>query len=235
MKTLAIVPMRSGSKGLPGKNAMKISGKYLIDIVLGKIVESKRFNYVLCSTDSKDLAELAVAAGARVPFLRPSELSGDRVPTSEVVSHSLRFLRENKAEDFTHVFVFQVTSPLVTLEMIDEAFLLLQSDPDVDSVICVTDVPSKFYAELQVESFPDGSVRPALEGISPQRRQDLPARFVRCGNLYAARVDFFEATGSLVGGKIRAVRVEPHFSLDIDTAEDMNEAEIRMSRSNEFK
>lgn len=228
MKTLAIIPMRSGSKGFPGKNSMMIGEESLAEFVTNKVVSSNRFDYVLCSTDSQELGSLALRCGAKVPFLRPAELATDEAPTSSAVDHAIRFLRDNQGRQFSHVFVFQVTSPFVTLAMIDQAFQILESDEMVDSVICGTQVEHHFHAELQFGIRADGSVDPAVANIAPKRRQDLETRFVRRGNLYATRVKFFEETGSLVGGKIRALIIDSQLALDIDSQTDLDEANERL-------
>lgn len=229
MKHLAVVPMRAGSKGVPGKNSLKIGGKYLADLVLRQVISSKKFDYVLCSTDSEMLAAIALKSGAEVPYLRPAEISGDEVPTSEVISHALKYLREEKHLIFSHVFTFQVTSPFVTVKMIDKAIEMLTSDSRIDSIICGTPVESKFIAERQFALGPDGSVLPAVETVSPGRRQDLPGRYALCGNLYATRVSFLEKTGNLVGGNVRSLVVEPILALDIDSLEDVKEARRRIT------
>lgn len=233
MKTLAVVPMREGSKGLPGKNLMKINGEYLVDIVARTVLKSNRFDIVMCSTDSQQIANLARQAGLEVPFIRPAELSGDTVPTSTVISHSLRFLKDEKNLNFTYVFVFQVTSPFITVDLINRAFETLDNDKTVDSVICGSPVPEKYHAELQFGISSGGVVRPAVEGATPRRRQDMPKTFLRCGNLYATRVDALTSSGSLVSGKVKAVIVEPHLSLDIDSAEDLKEANERLANVQE--
>lgn len=229
MKALAVVPMRAGSKGLPGKNLMKLNGEYLVELVARTIRKSKKFDIVMCSTDSEEIARLASEANLEVPFLRPSELSGDTVPTSAVISHAIQALQDERHLTFTYVFVFQVTSPFVNVDLINKAFEILDNETTVDSVICGYAIGEKYHAELQFGIDSNGLVRPAVEGATPKRRQDLPKRFVRCGNLYATRVQALEATGALVSGNVRALIVEPHLSLDIDSAEDLKEANERLS------
>ena len=230
MRALAVVPMRGGSKGLPGKNLMKINGEYLVDIVAKTIRTSQKFDTVVCSTDSEAIAKRALEAGLDVPFLRPAEISGDTVPTSTVISHTLQFLEDENHLGFTHVFVFQVTSPFVTVDLIKQAFEIFESDNNVDSVICGTAVSDKYHAYYQFGIDSGGSVRSAVKGAAPKRRQDLPKRFVRCGNLYATRVPSLKANRSLVSGNVRAIIVEPQLSLDIDSAEDLKEANERLRK-----
>jgi len=89
-------------------------------------------------------------------------------------------------------------------------------------------------AELQFGLNPAGEVASAVSSLAPVRRQNLPPRFIRCGNLYGTRVGFLNETGDLVGGNVRAVVVDKQFCLDIDSISDLQEAERRLGEQVEL-
>ena len=111
MKNLAIIPARSGSKGLKDKNIKMLSGKPLMAYTIEAAIESKMFCKVMVSTDSGNYAEIAREYGAEVPFLRSNELSGDKAGSWEVVLEVLQQY-QTVGEIFDTVCLLQPTSPL---------------------------------------------------------------------------------------------------------------------------
>ena len=91
-KILAIIPARSGSKGLKNKNIKLLAGKPLVTWPIIAAKQSKYIDKCIVSTDSKNIAEIATNYGANVPFLRPKYLSSDKSLTFDVINHSLSFL-----------------------------------------------------------------------------------------------------------------------------------------------
>ena len=78
---MAVIPARSGSKGLPGKNTRLLAGKPLIAYSIEQAARSGVCDVVLVSTDSQAIADVARAYGADVPFVRPPELAQDAIPS----------------------------------------------------------------------------------------------------------------------------------------------------------
>jgi N-acylneuraminate cytidylyltransferase len=91
VEVLAIVPARGGSKGLPNKNILPLSGHPLIAYSIKAGLDSVLTTRVMVSTDSESIAEVAKKYGAEVPFLRPSELAGDLSRDLEVFQHALNW------------------------------------------------------------------------------------------------------------------------------------------------
>jgi len=110
-KVIAIIPARGGSKGLPNKNIKPLLGKPLINWTIEVAQRSKYFDNLIVSTDSESIAEVALSANCRVPFIRPSELATDHTPSSEVVLHVLDFY-EKKDQDYDILVLLEPTSPL---------------------------------------------------------------------------------------------------------------------------
>ncbi|MBT3784217.1 acylneuraminate cytidylyltransferase family protein, partial [bacterium] len=96
MEVLAIIPARSGSKGVPGKNIRELGGYPLLAYSVAAAVLSSRITRVLVSTDDAQIAEIGKKFGAEAPFLRPLEFSLDRSSDLEWVEHALLWLREHE-------------------------------------------------------------------------------------------------------------------------------------------
>lgn len=111
MKYLAVIPARGGSKGLPGKNVRFLAGKPLIAWSIEQAIESGRIDCVHVSTDDPEIAAVARAYGADVPYIRPAELAQDTTPTEPVMTHALNwYQREGRV--FDAVVLLQPTSPI---------------------------------------------------------------------------------------------------------------------------
>ena len=118
---IAIIPARAGSKRLPGKNLLDIAGKPLIAWTIEAAVNAGLFERIIVSTDSREIADIAVEYGAEVPFLRPEELSGDNSTTADVLKHLLIASGLDEDKLCTHFALLQPTSPLRNAENIKEA------------------------------------------------------------------------------------------------------------------
>ena len=118
-KILAIIPARYGSKGLPGKNHKLLCGTPLIGWSIKAGLKSKYIDELIVSTDSKEIADIALAHGAKVPFLRPSELAGDCTTSVEVVMHALNYYSQHLKIVFDYIVLLEPTSPLREADDID--------------------------------------------------------------------------------------------------------------------
>ncbi|MFC1821063.1 cytidylyltransferase domain-containing protein [Thermodesulfobacteriota bacterium] len=124
--TAAIIPARSGSKGIPHKNIAALGKKPLIYYTIRAALESKFIQRVFVSTDSVQFANIASDLGAEVPFLRPEHLSGDRVPLTEVLSHTTFSLEDQENIILDPIVTLLPTNPLRSAEHIDEAIRIFK-------------------------------------------------------------------------------------------------------------
>ena len=92
IKCTAIIPARSGSKGVSDKNIKYLAGKPLISYSIAAAYKSEMINRIIVSTDSEKYAEIAIKEGAEVPFLRPKEYSQDLSKDSEFFVHLINWL-----------------------------------------------------------------------------------------------------------------------------------------------
>ena len=102
MKILAIIPARGGSKGIKDKNIIDVCGKPLIQYSIDKSLELKEsglIDQVIISTDSQLIADVGIKLGAKVPFLRPKNISGDRAKSIDFILHALDFFQQQNIFD----------------------------------------------------------------------------------------------------------------------------------------
>lgn len=107
---LAVITARGGSKGVPGKNIKQLAGQPLIAYTIRAAIDSGIFQKVIVSTDSREIADVALNYGAEVPFLRPADISGDMVSSDDVILHALSFYQQ-QGINFDEVCKLQPTSP----------------------------------------------------------------------------------------------------------------------------
>lgn len=213
---IAIVPARSGSKGLPGKNIKDLCGKPLLAWTIEKALKSRFIDKVVVSTDSEEIAEIAVRFGAEVPFLRPKELATDEATSLSVVEHCLDFFKTKYNLQFDYTLLLEPTSPLREDSDIDRAISVLDSQrEDFDAVISlgiVSGHPS--YVKRLIR----GTVFPYVDGIqSPTRRQDLDAAYFPYGVVYASKTKSIFENRSFNPIKCGAIMLEPYQCLEIDS------------------
>jgi len=132
---LGLIPARGGSKGVPRKNIRELAGIPLIAHSIQAARDATAIDSVVVSTDDEEIAEVADSHGARVPFMRPSELAMDKAPTAPVITHALETLHD-AGEEHDAFVLLQPTSPLRTVTHIDEAYSLYE-ESDADPVISV--------------------------------------------------------------------------------------------------
>lgn len=183
---LAVVPARGGSKGLPGKNVRLLAGLPLIVHSLRCAWLVPRLARVIVSTDSEEIAAVARAAGAEVPFLRPAELATDESPLVPVLAHALAEVERSLAIRFASVLLLDPTSPFRIPSDIERAFDLLGADLRADGVVACSQPTFNPFFDGVVER--EGGLASAFGGRAAfTRRQDAP-RFLRItGTLYLWR------------------------------------------------
>ena len=125
MKIVAFIFARGGSKGLPGKNIRLLDGKPLIAWSIEHALAVKLIDRVIVSTDSDEIAAVAIEYGAEVPFMRPPELACDNSPEWFAWQHALDFLRANEG-DMPNMFVsVPATAPLRSPDDIEKCIVAL--------------------------------------------------------------------------------------------------------------
>ena len=120
--------MRGGSKGLSNKNLKELHGKPLMAYTIEQALQSKLFEHVVVSTDSKDIAEVAKLYGAESWFLRPSELATDEAPKLPAIRHAFMESEKHYGHQFDTLVDLDVTSPLRKVEDITGAIQFFKEE-----------------------------------------------------------------------------------------------------------
>lgn len=227
MKVVALICARGGSKRLPGKNIRHLAGQPLIVWAIGQARAVKQIGRVIVSTDSEEIAEVARAAGAEVPFLRPAELAQDNSPEWLVWRHALNFLKESDGAYPDALIVVPATAPLRAVADL-ECCLDEYEKGEVDMVITVTDAHRSPYFNM-VKAHADGTISLVIppEG-SIIRCQDAPVVYDMTTVAYVARPEFVMARNGTFEGRVRYVHIPAERALDIDTPLDFRIAEYLM-------
>lgn len=224
-KKLAIIPARSGSKGIPGKNIYKVAGHPLIyyTIRAGKeALENGAVDRLIVSTDSEEIAEISKECGAEVPFFRPAALSGDGAKSADLMIHAVKFY-EQQGEIYNDIVLLQPTSPLRNGRDIIEAVTLYDKLGEKSLVSCYREESVSEYNSYTLQG--DIGIPLNPDHNKGKRRQELPELYVRNGAIFITETDYLMQSG-LVIGKTPAVYVMPQArSLNIDTVYDMELAE----------
>lgn len=232
---LAVIIARGGSKGVPGKNLRLIGSEPLITFIIRSAQDAAKnvdFDLVF-STDSEEIRQVAIAAGVWAPFLRPSELAADNVPSHPVVLHALMQaeLLNNKRYDI--VVYLQPTAPLCRSLDIVRCINLLIETPSADSVVAVTE--SEIHPFRMKRMLSDGRLVNYIDqGFEDMRpRQQLPKVYRRAGSIYASRRGVLIDDKTLVGESCFGVVVPSETAVDIDTEMDLKLVQVMHKEINQ--
>ena len=215
---LAILPARGGSKGIPRKNIRLLGGKPLIAYTIEAAKGVSAIDRLIVSTDDVEIAEVARAYGADVPFLRPKELAGDAAPVSGAILHLL-----SAFPAYDSVLLLQPTSPFRQKEDI-EGFLSFAKRSAAKVCVSVTEVEHSPYWMYTVE---DGHLKSVLPMPVEQmyQRQKLPPCYRLNGALYYAQTAYYKEHKTFLTEDTLGYMMNRRHSLDIDTEEDLVMAE----------
>lgn len=226
LSVLGIIPARTGSKGIPGKNITPLAGKPLLVYTVVAARKSRVFDYLLVSTDGEEIAQVARQAGADVPFMRPVELATDTAAGIDVLHHAMAWLSE-RGKTFDCVMYLQPTSPLRTGEDIVGALEVLV-DRGADAVVSVCQTEHHPWWSNTLPE--DGCMENFLPPDIPTARQELPKYYRLNGAVYLARWDFIISRTTWFGPATYAYIMPRERSVDIDDPVNFVLAETLMVR-----
>ncbi len=223
MRNLAVIPARSGSKGLKDKNIKSLNGKPLMSYPIEAAFSSGVFDTVHVSTDSSKYAEIAVKYGANVPFLRSLEESSDLAYIWDAIVEVL-IKYEELGERFDTVALLQPTSPLSSAEDIRKAYRIMEKkQADAVVSVCEAAYPPLWCNTLPEDGCMNGFSRPETE----VPRQELECYYQTNGAIYVVTVSALLKDGGLAlyGPNSYAYIMPRERSVDIDGAFDFLIAE----------
>jgi N-acylneuraminate cytidylyltransferase len=233
LRVLVLVPARGGSKGIPRKNLQLLAGKPLVAHAIATGRSSRGVDRVLCSTDDAEIAEVARAAGAEVPFLRPPELARDSSEDWPVFTHALNWLEREDHWIPDLIVNLRPTSPLRRPAHVEDAIqLLLDTGADSVKAVCLArQHPHKMWLREA-----DGIIEPYLK--TPMRlrrgpdvpRAELDDVYWQNGVVDVTRLATIREQKVMIGHRVAGLVTELSDSIDIDTPIDLAMAELLLAR-----
>lgn len=225
INAVAIITARGGSKRIPGKNRKLFLGKPMLAYSVEAALAAGIFREVMVSTDDAEIAQIALAAGASVPFMRSEETAGDFATTDDVLMEVLKTY-EARGETFDYMACIYPTAPFVTAAKLREAMrLLIERDgTGVMPVVRFSFPPQRGMAVR------DGKLVYCYPENAAKRSQDLEPIYHDCGQFYCYHVKrYLACRGDLPDGYLPIV-VEETQVQDIDNPSDWEMAEIKYKR-----
>ncbi len=223
---LAIIPARGGSKRIPGKNIREFLGKPIIAYSIEAALKADIFDEVMVSTDSREIADIALECGAKVPFMRDKVLSDDFATTDDVIVDTIKRY-ENRQKNYKWVACIYPTAPFVTSEQLKDAYKKIVSTPGAVATMTMTafSYPPQRSHIIGEDGF---AVFKEPEYISA-RSQDLVKMYHDAGQFYIYDAQYFVRANGIITEKIIPVIVDEMRVQDIDNESDWKLAELKYS------
>lgn len=231
-KSVAIITARGGSKRIPRKNVKEFLGKPILLYSIEAAIQSGIFDEVMVSTEDEEIMELALKAGAKVPFVRSQEAANDFSTTTDVLLEVLDSYKKI-GEEFEYACCLYPTAPFTTARCLKETMGMLE-EKSVDSVVPVVRFGFPPQRGLVVR---EDKVEFKWPEHMFTRSQDLEPFYHDSGQFYCLKVDsFLEQKRLFMENTLGYVRSELEVQ-DIDTLEDWKLAELKyqmlMEKENE--
>lgn len=223
MRNFAFIFARGGSKGLPKKNVKLLAGKPLIQYSIDTAKEVDSIEKVFVSTEDKEIAEIAMKAGAEV-IARPEELASDTSPEWLSWKHAIGWVGEKYGE-FDNFISLPATSPLRSSEDVKAA---IKQKNKVKSDICISVTEASRSPYFNMITLSEDGIASLVckpeAGIA--RRQDAPVVYDISTVVYVASPSFIVNSGGLFEGVVTTVEIPKERAVDIDDIFDFKLAEL---------
>ena len=224
-KVLAIVPARGGSKGIKRKNIYPVMGIPLINYTDEVVTSCDWIDYAVVSTDDQ---QIGMVSKLNFDFVRPRELSGDKVGDFPVVEHALIESERRCGEKFDIILLLQPTSPLRTeADLLEAVHKLIRGN--FDSVMSVSETDTKGHPFKQFVIENNEIKHWAEEGASVVARQELSNTYHKNGIVYAFTRNCIIKQKTIFGKK-HTYQITERPVVNIDTIEDINYLEYLIDK-----
>ena len=225
MKTVALIPARGGSKGLPKKNIRDIFGKPLIAWSIMQALAAKNVSQVFVSTNCQEIAKTGEKFGAKVPFIRPDNISDDTASTESAIIHFCEYL-DAASIKADNILLIQCTSPVRAQGRFDDAIQYFNKKK-FDSMVSVANCHNFLWKNIEnPEALYDFKNRP--------RRQDIPPmsqNLMETGSFYIFKKKKFIKSKNRICGKVGLYKTPTTEMFDIDSLTDFSICESLLSIS----
>ncbi|MDE0582108.1 acylneuraminate cytidylyltransferase family protein [Planococcus sp. A6] len=228
MKHIAVIPARSGSKGLENKNIKLLNGKPLMAYTIEAATNSGVFDKIIVSTDSEEYAAIAQKYGAEIPYLRSMNLSKDTTSSWDVVNDILKFYKQ-KGQNYDTVCLLQPTSPLRDAEDIKGAYAMLETKK-AKTIISVCETQ---HSPLWTNTLPENLSLESFisQDLIDKNRQSLPKYYQLNGAIYIIETSQISDNHNLYSEYSYAYIMSHTKSIDIDNLLDFLLVELIVEKT----
>ena len=226
----AIIPARSGSKGLPNKNVKLLAGRPLLAYSIAAAILAENIQRTIVSTDSEHYANISRKFGAEVPFLRPAEISGDASSDYEFVRHALNWMKENEGYQPKYLVNLRPTTPLREPRYIDEAIKRMILDDSATALRSVHEMSESTYKTFEIKEDYLNCVCTGSRDVEAAGRPRQEYKKTYEGNGY---VDIMKSSYVLENYKVYGDRVIAYVTprvFEADTFEDFDYLEYQVAK-----
>lgn len=220
MANLAIIPARGGSKRIPKKNIKDFHGKPIIAYSIETALQSRLFDEVMVSTDSKEIAEISTQFGATVPFLRSNENANDFAVLADVIEEVVHQYKK-QGKTFENVCCILPTAPLISIQKLNEAFQKLGSN--FTAVIPVIVFSTPIQRALSIKN----DVLTINEKYINTRSQDLEPHYFDAGQFYWLKTANFLSEKKVFTKNATYIELNENEAQDVDTPQDWKLLELK--------
>lgn len=218
MNILAIIPARSGSKGVPGKNIKRIRNVPLISFSVWTALESGLFDEVMLSTDDPSYFDVLKNMDIPRDYIRPKEYATDTSPTIDAILDALKWY-EKKGKIFDAVMLLQPPAPFRTRQHLKDAVELMKANPEatcITGTVRLWDQHPARIKRIKDEKWLIDFCKDSPEK-EPSRRQDLaPPAYLRNGSIYLSRIDVITEQKLVWGNRVIGLEMPEPNSVNID-------------------
>ncbi len=219
---LAVIPARGGSKRIPRKNVKVFCGKPMIAWSIEVALQSGCFDEVVVSTDDQEIADVAMAYGAKVPFIRPVTLADDHTGTIPVVRHAIEWFQQS-GKPPAQVCCVYATAPFIRVDDLRRGLELLRTN-NCSYAFSVTSYPFPIQRAIRITE--QGRVEMFYSEHCSTRSQDLEEAWHDAGQFYWGSAQAWLEELVIFTPASVPVRLPRHLVQDIDTVEDWRRAEL---------
>lgn len=219
MKIMALIPARAGSKRVKDKNIRVLGGIPLIGHKIKTALKSKYINKIVITTDSEEVRDIAQKFGIIVPFLRPSEISGDNSTEFEFHQHALKWLSENENYVPDLIVNLYPTSPFVSSKTIDTAIKKVLDNPDCDSLRSIakcSEHPYKMWVEKD-ENHLEPFIKSEDDNTHTFSYHLLPRVYIQNACIYITKPKTIIKYKNTIGKRVLSFKMKEIESFDINT------------------
>jgi N-acylneuraminate cytidylyltransferase len=231
---LALIPARSGSKGVPHKNIKLLGDHALIEWSIAACKRAASINRIIVSTDSEEYAQLSSKMGAEVPFLRPDEIAGDRSTDYDFIKHALDWFLQNDCEP-EYIVHIRPTTPFRDPALIDQAVAAFINHPKATALRSVHPMSESAYKTFEIA--PSGQLKQVASestelDAANNARQQFPTTYIANGYVDVLSTAFIRQMQLIHGDHVLPF-ITPVVN-EVDTMDDFSMLEMELQNHPEF-